>query len=117
LAVSWGCHRSATVERRRPTAEEGTSADPFSFAASRPSPSLPSSSTSPLPRGDAGPDRCAPAEIENFLLGAGPPPDVEILRRLGLAAYAYTILPADDLLCASLRSDYLSSLVRHQEIK
>jgi len=78
---------------------------------------LPSSSTSPLPRGDAGPDRCAPAEIENFLLGAGPPPDVEILRRLDLAAYAYTILPADDSLRASLRPDYLSSLVRHQEIK
>jgi hypothetical protein len=57
------------------------------------------------------------APVEAWLLGRGPAPSVDALRAVGLAAYAYTALPATNPQRLLLRPDFLGSLARHQRIR
>lgn len=54
--------------------------------------------------------------LAEWLLGRGGPPSADVLRASRLAAYAYTILPADHALRATLRADFFASLRRHHQI-
>lgn len=55
--------------------------------------------------------------LSRWLLGHGEPPSAHVLRRMGLAAHAYTVLPVEHEQRPSLRPDFLVSLRRHEEIK
>ena len=57
------------------------------------------------------------AAVADFVLGAGEPPALEVLRRARLGAYAYTALPGDHPYRAELRKEYLAAAVRHERIK
>jgi len=55
--------------------------------------------------------------LEDWLLGRGALPQHDLLRRMRLAAYAYTTLPATDPARPALREEYSAALGRHHLIK
>lgn len=63
------------------------------------------------------PPASAADRLALFLLGAGDPPDPEVLRAARVVSYAYSVLAPDHPARAALRSDYLAALARHQRLK
>ena len=55
--------------------------------------------------------------LESFLLGQGEAPGLDLIRRSGLAGWAYTKLPREHPLRPQLRRDYLAAQAHHRTLK
>ncbi|HEY7394723.1 MAG TPA: lasso peptide biosynthesis B2 protein [Gemmatimonadaceae bacterium] len=70
-----------------------------------------------MPQAASAPQPASTDGLEDWLLGRGALPQHDVLRRMRLAAYAYTVLLPSDPARPAFRDEYSAALGRHHLIK